>query len=91
MRSAHIPPHQSRVSAVAKHQMLPVGVMSSKPAAMAHDSSRRPASGSPPLARAAPSWSQSGRSWRVPLVDASSVAYNHNSIFEISVSIYETR
>jgi hypothetical protein len=35
--------------------MLPVGVMSSNPAAWAHDNKRRPASGSPPFARAA--WS----------------------------------
>lgn len=49
----HTRPHHSRAEAVAKHQTLAVGVTSSNPAARAQDSSRRPASGSPPLARAA--------------------------------------
>lgn len=51
-RSAHMPPHQARSSSSAKHQVLDVAVTSVKPAARAQDSRRRPASGSPPLARA---------------------------------------
>ena len=62
IRSAHIPPHQSRVSGVAKHHRPPVGVTSSNPARCAQDSSRRPASGSPPLARAAAEYSAIQRS-----------------------------
>jgi hypothetical protein len=48
-----MPPHHARSSAVAKHQVVDVAVTSVKPASLAQDSRRRPASGSPPFARAA--------------------------------------
>ncbi len=52
MRSAHRADHQAVSSAPAKHQAAAEQRTSVKPAARAHDSRRRPASGSPPLARA---------------------------------------
>ena len=55
IRSAHMPPQQARSSAEAKHHVEDEAATSSSPAAWAQPSSRRPASGSPPLARAASS------------------------------------
>ncbi|HEX6520001.1 MAG TPA: hypothetical protein VF070_08300 [Streptosporangiaceae bacterium] len=52
IRSDHIPPHQARSSGVAKHHVDDVAVTSANPACLAQLSSRRPASGSPPLCRA---------------------------------------
>lgn len=46
------PAHHSRSSSVAKVQVSDVAVMSLIPAVSAHDLRRRPAAGSPPLARA---------------------------------------
>lgn len=52
IRSAHMPPHQARSSGLEWHQIDALGVTSTAPAAWAQASSRRPASGSVPLARA---------------------------------------
>ena len=50
-RPAHEGPHHPRSSGEAKHQELVVATTSLRPAACAHDRSRRPAFGSLPLRR----------------------------------------
>ena len=64
VRSAQVPPHHSRPAVSAKVQVDAPEVISENPAARAHASRRRPASGSAPLARATAWYSSSQRSRR---------------------------